>query len=216
MFILLTSLFAVDSLIHLYASIRRNVLLRNISKVFIIPLLILIYITSSSAIKPLFLTALIFSWLGDLFLILKGYLFFSLGGVSFGLAHIFFMITYYPYIHLEGFEIIIVCVAVIIYSIVIFNYFKNLYVYIPKMLLVPMIMYLLANASMNCFALALFISNPSILTSIIYIGALLFFISDCNLFAVRFKIEEIKQNHFIVMFTYIIAELLIVIGITNI
>ena len=95
-------------------------------------------------------------------------------------------------------------------------YFKNLKTYIPKYLFPPMVLYLTANASMNCFALALFMSNPTFLTSLIYIGGLLFFISDCNLFAVRFKVEDAKQNHFIVMSTYIIAELLIVIGIINI
>ena len=209
-------IFAIDSIIHLYASMIRNRILRNISKIFIIPLLILIYITSVDSIKPLFLIALICSWFGDLFLILKGHLFFAFGGVSFGLAHIFFMITYYPYIHLEGIKTIIVSVAALIYLTVIIIYFKNLKTYIPKYLFPPMVLYLTANASMNCFALALFMSNPTILTSIIYIGGLLFFISDCNLFAVRFKVEDAKQNHFIVMFTYIIAELLIVIGIINI
>ena len=209
-------LFAIDSIIHLYASMVQNRLLRSISKIFIIPLLILIYITSVDAIKPLFLVALICSWFGDLFLILKGHLFFAFGGVSFGLAHIFFMITYYPYIHLEGIKTIIVCIAALIYLTVIFIYFKNLITYIPKYLFPPMVLYLTVNASMNCFALALFLSNPTILTSLIYIGGLLFFISDCNLFAVRFRVEDAKQNHFIVMFTYIIAELLIVIGIINI
>lgn len=216
MIIVYTSLFIVDSLIHLYASMVQNKKLRSITKVFILPLLILIYITSVNPIKPVFITALIFSWLGDLFLILKGHLFFSLGGISFCLAHIFFMITYYPYINIKGLYIAIICVAALIYISVVFIYFRKLKKYIPKYLLIPMITYLIANASMNCFALAIFISKPNIITSIIYIGALLFFISDCNLFYVRFKVEEKKQNHFVVMFSYIIAELLIVIGIINI
>ena len=214
--LLVICLFIIDVIIHLYASMMRIKALRNISKIFIIPLLIILYIISTNTIKPFFIAALLFSWLGDLFLIKKGYLFFSFGGISFGLAHIFFMVTYFPYIHLNGIELIIVCIIALLYLTIVAIYFKNLRTYLPKLLFPPMVLYLLANASMNCFAFALFISNPSILTFIIYIGGLLFFISDCNLFAVRFMVEDKKQNHFIVMLTYIIAELLIVIGIINI
>ena len=216
MIFVFSCLFIVDCIIHLYASMKKNRKLRNISKVFILPLLIAIYITSTNTIIFPLLMALILSWFGDLFLILKGHLFFSFGGVSFGLAHICLMITYCPYIHIEEVKVVIICVVTLIYLGYVVYYFKQLIKYIPKYLLVPMIMYLLANASMNCFALALFISNPNLITSLVYIGALLFFISDCNLFRVRFKIEEIQQNHFIVMFAYILAELLIVIGIVNI
>lgn len=211
--IIFTCLFALVSIIHLYASMKKDKKLRSISKVFILPFLILIYIFSvTDGIKAFFVAALIFSWLGDIFLIFKGHVFFAFGGIAFGLAHIFFMVSYAPYIHLNETGIIIMCIASLIYCLYIFFYFKDLKSFIPKPLFFPMVLYLISNAAMNCFALALFISNPNIITGIIYFGALLFFISDSNLFHVRFKTTENNQNHFIVMLSYIIAEYLIVLG----
>lgn len=208
-------IFIFTSLIHLYASITKNKQLRNISKVFIIPSLILLYSYNVvNGVKPLFILALIFSWLGDVFLIFKGIPYFSLGGLSFGLAHVFFILSYIPNINLSSNNIYIVLGVALVYLIIIFLYFSYMKKYIKGGIFVPMVLYLISNASMNCFALAQFLTSLDIIPGIIYIGAILFFISDCKLFQVRFANEESKQNHFLVMLTYILAEYLIVLGMT--
>lgn len=211
--ILFACLFVIDSAIHLYASQKKNKKLRNITKIFIIPFLLCIYIFSAvNGVKTYFVIALIFSWLGDLFLIFKGHLFFALGGVSFGLSHIFFLISYYPYIHLDKYGIIILITAILFYSLYVYIYFKNLKSYIPKSLFIPMVGYMFSNVANNVFALAMLVSGPSLVTLTVYTGTLLFFISDSTLFHVRFKVEDVNQNHFVVMATYILAEFLIVFG----
>ena len=82
----------------------------------------------------------------------------------------------------------------------------------PKPLFYPMLLYLLINGTMNCFALFRLISLPCIATVITCIGAFLFFISDSTLFFVRFKKDGRIKTHFWVMLTYSIGELLIIIG----
>jgi hypothetical protein len=68
---------------------------------------------------------------------------------------------------------------------------------------------------MNIFALMQLFSlrNSGALTA--YIGAVLFFISDCTLFLVRYykNPDIIYKKHFTVMLTYLLGEYLIVAGI---
>lgn len=211
--ILFTCLFIIVSLIHLYASMKKNKKLRNITKVFILPFLTLIYIFgATNSVRVCFVVALLFSWLGDIFLIFKGHLLFALGGIAFGLSHIFFLVSYYPYINLDSYGIIILIIAVLFYSLYVYLYFKDLKPYIPNPLFIPMVAYLFSNVANNVFALAMLVSKPSLVTFIVYAGTLLFFISDSILFHVRFKVEDSNQNHFVVMATYILAEFLIVFG----
>lgn len=212
MYILSILIFIITSGIHLIASYKQNIKLRAISKVLILPSLILFYISKANTVEIYFVIALIFSWLGDLLLIPKGKLFFTFGGIAFLISHLFFIIAYTS--HIESFKecILIFAIVEIIYISITLVVFKHLTKYLPKFLIVPMFIYLITNASMNSFAFTLMYSVKDIYTLIIYLGALSFFVSDTNLFFVRFKVEEQKQNHFVVMFTYIIAEFLIVLG----
>ena len=51
--------------------------------------------------------------------------------------------------------------------------------------------------------------------AVAYVGAVLFFISDCTLFLVRYHKNKdlIFKRHFTVMLTYIVGELLITQGV---
>lgn len=216
MYIVSIIIFVTSSLIHLYASYKKNKPLRNISKIFIIPSLILLYYLKASSIEYVFLIALLFSWLGDVLLIPNGKKFFVMGGISFIISHFFFILSYSKHISNIYNLIIYIILAAIIYFVITRTVFKHLTKYLPKGLVKPMFAYLLANASMNVAAFTLLLSNRNIYSLIVFIGALSFFVSDTNLFFVRFKEELTKQNHFVVMLTYIIAELLIVIGMINI
>lgn len=207
-------IFIVTSSIHLYASFNKNRKLRAISKVLIIPSLLIYYVFKTNNIETYFILALLFSWFGDLFLILRGNKYFAIGGVSFGLSHIFFIISYIKKMNNMYIPFYIYILA-LIYFIVTLIVFKHLKKYLPKQLIAPMCLYLLTNATMNCFALTLFNNILNRYSLIVFIGAISFFISDTNLFFVRFKKEENRQNHFIVMLTYIVAEFLIVFGYIN-
>ena len=85
----------------------------------------------------------------------------------------------------------------------------------PKAMVVPMYFYLFCNSAMNIFAMMQLLSRPSLAAAVAYIGALLFYASDCCLFLVRYgkKPEIIFKKHFTVMLTYLLGEALIVVGI---
>ena len=79
----------------------------------------------------------------------------------------------------------------------------------------PMCFYLFANATMNIFALKQLFSNPTAGAVVAYIGAILFFISDCTLYLVRYYKDPdiVFKRHFTVMLTYILGEFLITQGV---
>ena len=86
------ALFALVSLLHLYACARGLLPLRRASKVLLMPLLALAY--GFCAAKPAFpvLLALLFGWLGDIFLIRPTVKVFQLSGIgSFIVGHVFYM-----------------------------------------------------------------------------------------------------------------------------
>ena len=68
---------------------------------------------------------------------------------------------------------------------------------------------------MNVFAFMQLLSDPCLASAIAYIGAVLFFISDCSLFFVKFHKNRniIFKRHFTVMLTYVLGEFLITQGV---
>ncbi len=161
------------------------------------------------------LLALVTSWLGDVLLMPKGHHWFALGGVSFGASHVFFILVYAANIVFEGMNWWIVIPVALLYFAVAFAVIFAVQPTTPKIMVGPMYIYLLANATMNSFALMQLITHRSAGAVVAYIGALLFFISDCTLFLVRYykKNEDlIFHKHFTVMLTYLFGELLIVVG----
>ena len=85
----------------------------------------------------------------------------------------------------------------------------------PKSMVKPMGAYLLTNSTMNLLALIRMYSLRDLSSVVVYVGALLFFISDCTLFFVRYyrDPEVIFKKHFTVMLTYLAGEFFITLGI---
>ena len=202
------------SAIHLYHSWMDNQKLRSYTKPFLLLFLILYYIFAASSINIFLLLALITSWLGDVLLIPRGHKWFALGGISFMFCHFFFMRTYFAQIDftIVLWRIILPC-AVLYYGIalaIIISVSKNT----PKMMLAPMYFYMLCNSTMNIFALMQMIALKNLGAFTAFIGAQLFFISDCTLFLVRYQANKnlVCRRHFTVMLTYLTGEFLITQG----
>ena len=211
-------LFFVFSGIHLYDSWKDDAAARKKTKPFLLIFLILFYVTAAQrhgGIEYHLLLALVTSWLGDVLLMPKGHHWFALGGVSFGASHVFFILVYAANIVFESMNWWIVIPVALLYFAVVFAVIFAVQPTTPKIMVGPMYIYLLANATMNSFALMQLITHRSAGAVVAYIGALLFFISDCTLFLVRYykKNEDlIFHKHFTVMLTYLFGELLIVVG----
>ena len=157
------AIFIVSTAFHLYASLRKETKMRNISKPFII-----------------------LSILG-----LLGYL----KDIDFASIPVF----------------LIILLAIFFTAAVLFI-FSKLKPYLPKPLFYPMLLYLLINGAMNCFAIFRSISLSSLPGIVTAIGAALFFVSDSSLFFVRFHKNSALKTHFLVMLTYSIGEFLIILG----
>ena len=206
------AVFIISTSIHLYASAKKNRRLRNITKPFILLALLGFYLFAARSILPAIVLALIFSWLGDVLLMPRGVKWFTAGGISFMISHLFFILGYSKDIVFDSLSPAVVIILALLFICAVVLIFSKLKEYLPKRLFYPMFLYLLLNGAMNCFAIYRLLSKPCASTAITCIGAILFFTSDASLFFVRFKKQGRLKTHFLVMLTYSIGEFLIVLG----
>ena len=206
------AVFLVSTAIHLYASLKQNKKLRNITKPFILLSLLGFYVLTANVVSLAIVLALIFSWLGDVLLIPKGTKWFTAGGIAFMISHGFFIAGYCRDVVFSAIPVVLIVLLSVFFAATVAFIFSKLKPHLPKALFYPMFLYLLINGAMNCFALFRCVSNPTAATVTTAIGAALFFISDTSLFFVRFKKDSRLKTHFLVMLTYSIGEFLIVLG----
>lgn len=211
-------LLGIVFVIHLIDSWKDDAAKRRRTKPFLLLFILLYYIFSADKISFVLSAALLTSWIGDLLLMGKGNKWFTAGGISFMLSHVFFIAVYLINIvarPLTGVIWWIVIPAAVIYLTVALMIVRALKPTTPKSMLAPMYLYLIFNSMMNIFSLIQLMAFRSTASAIAYIGAVLFFISDCTLYLVRYYKDEnlIFKKHFTVMLTYVLGELLITQGI---
>lgn len=174
-----------------------------------------------SSFDKIMLTALICSWIGDLFLHMgKIFVFTVLGYLGFLSSHVFFIMAYVKGIELlspdrsffSAPEIIAVAAALIAFAI----YIKVKKLSLPVFLLIPVMVYGAVIMMMFCKAIILGIDaysagiSPFILISSI-LGALLFVMSDFSISIIFFK-KDAKKNFNLKLFnmyTFFGAEILL-------
>ena len=206
------AVFIIATAIHLYASLKQDKKMRNMTKPFILLALLGFYVLAARVPSTFIILALIFSWLGDVLLMPKGVKWFTAGGIAFMISHVFFILGYLKDVNFAGIPVWLVILLAVFFVTVVTYIFSKLKPHLPKALFYPMFLYLLINGAMNCFAIFRWVSVPSAATLTTAIGAALFFISDSSLFFVRFNKDSRLKTHFLVMLTYSIGELLIVLG----
>ena len=207
-------LLLIATIWHLIESWRDNLRRRRITKPFLIPLILLYYLVSAQHPIWFLVLALIFSWLGDVFLMFQGNTWFTIGGIAFGISHIFFVLTYVGSVRWDAVRLSVVIPVAVVYFAVTTLIILAVVKQTPKKMLPAMYLYLIANSAMNIFAIMQLESAPCTGTIIAVVGAILFFISDCCLFLVRYskRPELVFKKHFTVMLTYIVGEFLITQG----
>jgi uncharacterized membrane protein YhhN len=198
-------LFICIALLHLFASVVEHNFLANITKPLLLAVLFYYYRFSTNTPNKLLYSALAFSWLGDVLLIFQkeNSLFFLFGLLSFLTAHIFYVLYFRQNgMHqLKPFLIGIIAV----YSVLFFAYMQ------PKLgvMKIPVVVYTLVISAMLISAIHCKVSMmPHKLFSA---GAILFAASDSVLAYNKFY-ASISHAGFIIMFTYIAAQYLIVRG----
>ena len=206
------AVFLVSTAVHLYASLRKDTRLRNMTKPFILLSLLGFYVLAARSVSAAVVLALLFSWLGDVLLIPKGIKWFTAGGIAFMISHAFFVAAYTKDVVFSRIPVFLIVLLAVFFAAAVAFIFSKLKPHLPKALFYPMFLYLLINGTMNCFAIFRCVSAPSAATLTTAISAALFFVSDTALFFVRFKKDSRLKTHFLVMLTYSIGEFLIVLG----
>ena len=208
-------LFLAASAVHLWDSWKDNGKRRKITKPMLLLTLLAFYCCATDRFSWVLAAALLTSWLGDVLLMPSGAKWFVSGGISFLISHLLFIFVYLPQVKAASvIWWILIPAAILYYGVsvkVTLSVKDNME---SKAMLAPMILYLLINSTMNLFAMAQLMTLKSAGAVVAYLGAVFFFLSDCTLYLVRYHSNKdlIFKKHFTVMFTYILGECLITVG----
>lgn len=200
---------------HLIDSWNDDSAKRKQTKPFLLLFIIAYYLLSSKNTNIFLILALVTSWLGDVLLIPKGNQWFTAGGISFMFSHFFFILVYLGRIDFSKIPWLFIIIVALIYYGIALKIIMMVKDTTPKMMVPPMYFYLICNSTMNVFALMQYLSNRNTGSLVALIGAILFYISDCTLFLVRYYKNPniVFKKHFTVMLTYVVGEFLITLGI---
>jgi uncharacterized membrane protein YhhN len=213
-------LFAAASTVELTAHVMGLLQVHYFSKPLLIPLLLGYYVlsvTEDNRSRQVML-ALIFSWAGDVLLLFAGSRewFFMAGLLSFLTAHVFYIFAY-QYHQSEDTSRALLGVQRFRFSLPIIltttGLITVLYVKLGAMK-IPLIAYALVIAIMAMNALFRFGRTTPGSFSRVFLGAILFMISD-SMIAINKFLTVVSFGGFWIMATYILAQFLIVEGLTK-
>jgi uncharacterized membrane protein YhhN len=205
-------IYSLIGALNLLSAIIEQPLLRTLTKPLLMPMLML-YVFAQTHIlnrnKLIFI--LIFAWLGDLFLLFQGNspLYFQLGLGSFLIMQIAYIRLFSSQSSAGYFNVAqwfsLSIIPVLIYVV---GFLAFLLPLIPAALYVPVSLYALALGAMLYSA---YLRKTDSSYYFIFIGAILFVISDSLLALVKFYFS-FSGNSIYVMLTYILAQLLLILG----
>ena len=182
-------------------------------KPFIIPLLsISVFLSGKMEFKPLLISALFFSWIGDVVLLFanQGVIYFIIGLVSFLIAHLFYIILFSKLQKVTTIKYKRFIPLVLLY---LFGFLSFLWDKLGGMK-IPVIIYALVISTMLLVAIRGYFTWNSKSGKLLLIGAIFFVLSDSILAINKFYIP-IYLSSFWIMCTYITAQFLIVKGALN-
>lgn len=151
----------------------------------------------------LMMIAFTFSWLGDVFLMFSGEIFFMLGLGSFLMTHLFYIYVFSRNKEKANWS------ARIFIPILSISVFSLIYNHVEKGLLIPVLVYMLAISLMAITASERKTNTESF--RFVFVGAILFLISDSFLAIEKFA-YKIPVSTLLVMSTYVLAQYFIATG----
>ena len=204
-------------ILHLIQGLLEKHKAANITKVLLMPLLILTiflskYFLRENSLYVIF--ALFFATLGDKFLIkpvskknfLRGVLFFFLG-------HCFYLLCLLPMSNFWTLPFWAIASMIILYGVIILGVYNILGM--PKGFRgFAAVLYTAILVMLGFVCLSMLITNPSKKSIILFIASIIFMISDSILGYSLFK-KDFKKARFFIMSTYITAEYLLAYGILS-
>jgi len=208
-------LFLVIAISNLVAVTFNMALVNFITKPLLVPALAIYYLVATSQKSYLFLAALFFCWLGDVLLMLqRDEIFFIAGLIAFLTGHVLYIICYRNFrsagTGLTGpqrirFSFPIVLAGTGLVTIL----FPHL-----GALQIPVMVYALVITVMAMQALFRYGGTNSKSFILVFAGAISFMVSD-SLLAINKFMQPLPLAGLAIMFTYILAQYLIVEGVVR-
>ena len=203
-------LFAAFSISQLAACLLENRRWRAINKPFLMLTLLLWYCAAAQQVNPLFAAGLALSLLGDVLLIFPGL--FKFGGTAFFGAHLCYIAAFWRNISLRQ---PLWLLAALGYMLVVGFVLHTVRSGMKKKMFALAVVYLSALSAMSFSALLQFVSVGGA-AALVFAGSLLFVTSDSLIALREFRRDiPIPKPYFLVMATYIPAQLLITLGISR-
>jgi uncharacterized membrane protein YhhN len=189
----------------------------RILKPFLLPiLLVAVYFSDGFTTKKILLTALTFSWIGDVVLLFasKGEIYFILGLVAFLISHVFYIVLFGKQTKSKTISNKLSFGSGI--GLILIYFFGMITTLGPKLgpLTVPVVVYAVVISTMLYFALKGSFQWNAIPFQSVLVGALLFIASDSILAFNKFY-QPIPYASFLIMITYLAAQYGIVWGILH-
>jgi len=205
-------IYSLIGALNILSAVIEHPLLRTLTKPLLMPMLLL-YVFSQTHVlhrnKLVFI--LTFAWLGDMFLLIPGNspLYFQLGLGSFLMMQIAYIRLFLSQSSAGNFNLrqwfSLPIIPVLIYVL---GFLGFLLPFIPGSLYVPVGLYAMALGAM---LYAAFLRKRDSSYYLIFIGAIFFVISDSLLALAKFYFS-FSGNSIYVMLTYILAQLLLILG----
>lgn len=198
----------VVSSVYLVTLFFKFSVFQAVLKCCLLPLILAIYIFGAGRILVPVILALVFGWLGDV-LLLKNYdnRFFKCGLASFLLGHICFIIAMFNFTQPFFYSVLFISFAVAAaLGFLLFRFVKP-----TGEMKIPVIAYETVIILMALSALQIFVVQAGSFGFFVLAGSLCFLISDSLLAYDTFR-KKTKFGYFIIMVTYILAQLFITLG----
>jgi uncharacterized membrane protein YhhN len=181
----------------------------------VISLIFLFINTGKHLSKSIFnktLAALIFSLLGDILLMFvhTSPHFFTVGLVAFLIAHVFYILAFMPHKNSKKSPLGFI-IGLIVYAVFLFYILRDGL----GSMLIPVIIYMLVILTMATTAYLRKNSVSELSYKLVFVGAIMFMISDSILAINKFH-EPLPISNISIMITYALAQYLIVLGILKI
>lgn len=194
--------FLIVSLLDVVGIVFEIPLLIHTFKPLIIPSLLVVYVFSVRKRNNTYIAALIFSFLGDSFLMYEGDLYFMIGLISFLIAHILFIIIVLK--RIQNPKMATVVVSSLPFLVLFVGLLGVLYNSLDE-LLIPVIIYGLTISLFGTVSLIDYLNKQCNSSLLMLIGASIFIVSDSILAINKFYVAT-KVFAILVMITYIIAQ----------
>lgn len=209
---LFAALYLLDTGIHLFACASRDrLMLRRVSKCFLMPLLAACYAVFAPSFSPLVCAALLFGFAGDVILLFRPRRFaFPAGMMAFATGHALYIASFWGGLvrSPDWYVLLFLGVVTIAAAGTLLHY---LWKRMPKKLRAPSFIYMLVIGAMASSSVLFALYSGAPLRWLAAIGGILFSLSDTTLSIDAFH-HPVRYRNVIVMSTYILAQTLIVIS----